>query len=84
MRFACILDFWSVVDRLRSSSSAWGLNGPSCASFAVPVRSATSLTACSGSISSLTSLKRTVCAGEEDVMVDGVLRRVFCQERQLY
>ena len=84
MRFACILDFWSVDDRLRSSSSAWGLNGLSCASFAVPVRSATSLTACSGSISSLTSLKRTVCAGGEDVMVDGVLDRVLCQEGQLY
>jgi hypothetical protein len=82
MRFACILDFCSVDDRLRSSSSAWGLSGPSCGSLAVPVRPATSLTACSGSISSLTSLKRTVCAGGEDVMVeDGVLRGVFCQER---
>jgi hypothetical protein len=70
MRVACILDFWRVVDELRSSSSAWGLNGSSCGSLAVPVRSATSLTACSGSISWLTSLKRTVCAGGEEAIVD--------------
>jgi hypothetical protein len=69
MRFACMRDFWRVVDKLRSSSSAWGLNGPSCGAFAEPVRSATSLTAWSGSISSRTSLKRTDWAGGVDVMM---------------
>lgn len=69
MRFACMRDFWSVVDRLRSSSSAWGLSGPVCGAFAEAVRSATSLTACSGSISSWTSLKRTDWAGGVDVMM---------------
>jgi len=61
MRLACMRDFWSVEDKLRKSSSAWGLSGPSWDMLEVPVSSATSLTACSGSISSWTSLKRTDC-----------------------
>lgn len=72
IRFACIRDFWRVDDRLRRSSSAWGLNGPSGCALSVPVSSATSLTASSGSISWLTSLKRTDCAGGVDVMVGEV------------
>lgn len=72
MRFACIRDFCRVDDRLRRSSSAWGLNGPSGCALSVPVSSATSLTASSGSISWLISLKRTDCAGGVDVMVGEV------------
>lgn len=52
MRFACMRDFWRVDDRVRSSSSAWGLNGPCWGALAGLVRSATSRTACAGSISS--------------------------------
>jgi hypothetical protein len=61
MRLAWQRDFCSVVDRLRSSSSASGLIGPSRAPFPDPVRSHSGSTAFSGSISWLTSLKRTDC-----------------------
>jgi hypothetical protein len=58
IRFAWQRDFCSVDDRLRSSSSADALSGPS-ASLPDPVISRMLSTAFSGSISSLTSLKRT-------------------------
>lgn len=72
MRLAWQRDFWSVEDKLRSSSSACGLNGPSRGALPVPVRSDTPCTAASGSISSLTSLKRTdwACSWGVDAMVD--------------
>lgn len=76
MRFACMRDFWSVDDRLRSSSSAWGLSGASwLGGLAEAVRWATSWTASEGSISSWTSLKRTDWAGGVDVMMAGAGRR---------
>jgi hypothetical protein len=58
MRLAWQRDFCSVDDKLRSSSSAAALKGPS-ASRPAPVRSHSPSTAFSGSISWLTSLKRT-------------------------
>lgn len=84
MRFACMRDFCRVEDKLRSSSSAWGLNGPSSGAFAVPVTSATSLTASLGSISSWTSLKRTDWAGGDDVMMVGGCKKRVLSERVSY
>jgi hypothetical protein len=73
MRLAWHRDFCSVTERLRSSASAWALNGPSRASLAVPVSSAMRWTAISGSISSLTSLKRTDGVGSWAGAGDAIL-----------
>lgn len=59
MRLAWQRLFCNVDERFRSSSSALGLKGPSRGSLPDSVRSAILCTAASGSISSLTSLKRT-------------------------
>ena len=59
MRFAWQREVWSVEDKLRISSSAWGLSDSCGGEWPVPVRSDTWSTASTGSISWLTSLKRT-------------------------
>lgn len=80
MRFAWQRDFWRVEDKLRSSSSAWGLNGPSRGALPMPVRSETCWTAAAGSISWLTSLKRTDWGGScgaEAMVDDGSVREML-------
>jgi hypothetical protein len=52
-------DFCRVEDKFRSSSSACGERGPSLNAFGSPEMLETLSTACAGSISSWTSLKRT-------------------------
>jgi hypothetical protein len=71
--FAWHRDCWSVDEMLRSSSAACGLKGPSRASLPEPVSSHNVSTAFAGSISSLTSLKRTDWgwSGPGSAMVDG-------------
>jgi hypothetical protein len=73
IRLAWHRDFCSVDDRLRSSSSACGLSGPLRGALPVPEMSATTWTAALGSISSVTSLKRTDwdCSCVADAMVRG-------------
>lgn len=63
MRFAWMRDCCNVEDKLRSSCSACGLNGSFVAVSPAPVRPVTCWRAPSGSISWLTSLKRTDCGG---------------------
>jgi hypothetical protein len=59
MRFAWQREFWSVEDKLRISSWAWGLNDSCGGVSPAPVRSDTWRTASTGSISCVMSLKRT-------------------------
>lgn len=66
MRRAWQRELSSVDERLRSSSSAWAPSGPSRSGRAGPARAATCWTA--GSISWLTSLKRTDWGGSWGVV----------------